>query len=67
MSVLRSDNFFQWEHFLNRHFKDMSAGFTKKYYFEFEDGRVKLSKLANLESPQESSEEETEELDLVKN
>ena len=41
----------------------MTAGFTKNYYFEFEDGRVKLSKLANLESP----EEETEELDLVKN
>ena len=30
VSVLRSDKFFQWEHFLNRHFKDMSAGFTKK-------------------------------------
>ena len=42
----------------------MSAGFTKKYYFEFKDGRVKL---ANLESPEELSEEDTEELDLVKN
>ena len=27
----------------------MSAGFTKNYYFEFEDGKVKMSKLANLE------------------
>ena len=28
---------------------------------------MKLSKLTNLESPEESSEEDTEELDLVKN
>ena len=63
MSVLKSDKFFKWDRFLDKYFKDMPPGFTKNYYFEFENGRVKLSKLANLESP----EEDTEELDLVKN
>ena len=48
---------------MKKYFKDMPPEFTKNYYFEFEDGRVTLSKLANLKSP----EEDTEELDLVKN
>ena len=52
LSVLKSDKFFKWDRFLDKYFKDMPPGFTKNYYFEFEDGRVKLSKLANLESPE---------------
>ena len=26
VSVLKSDKFFQWDHFLNKYFKDMSPG-----------------------------------------
>ena len=65
VSVLEGDKFFQWDHFLNKHFKDMPQGFTKFYYFEFEDGKVEMSKLANLEL--ERPEEDTEERDLVRN
>ena len=63
VSVLKSDKFFQWEHFLNKHFKDMPSGFTKHYYFKFKDRGVKMSKLADLER----GLEDTEVPDLVKN
>ena len=53
VSVLHQNQFFKWDSFLDKYFKDMPQGFTKYYFFEFTDGIVSMRKLSNLESPEE--------------
>ena len=45
VEVLRDENFYVWEEFLNKHFKDMPTGFTKFYCFEFINGTCAMKKL----------------------
>ena len=61
VSVLHSEQFFKWENFLNKHFKDLPLGFTKFYCYEFSEGCVAMKRLCT-----ESSEEEAVVKQLVK-
>ena len=47
VQVLRSDSFYVWEDFLNKHFKDLPQGFTKFYCFEFEMDTCAMKKLCS--------------------